>query len=667
MRTILISMLLMAGSISAHAQVKLQPLFTNNMVLQQQANVPIWGEDKAGKKVTVVTSWDNKKYTTTTTAEGKWKVKVTTPGAGGPYSITINDGKTVRLNNVLIGEVWLCSGQSNMEMPIVGWGNEYFKEEHKDADNHPNIRLLQLDLVANAKPASHFSARNNGWSVCNYATLAPFSATAYFFGRDLEKYLNVPIGLIQTCWGGTLAESWTSKEALELDPDFTNGLKHLSEIPASKAEAQKKYETAYAQWQKDIDNKDAGMKNGKALWVTPNFNDNDWETMKIPSLFSQNGLEKFDGLVWFRRTIDIPSSMAGRKLTLQLGPIDDMDVTYFNGERIGEMSGWERDRIYQIPARLVKAGKNVIAVRVLDSQGDGGLYGKRDVIRLVAEGEKGGKPSTTEMNLDGEWRYKVSTSMSNLPAEPVNPNNNQYLPTVLYNAMINPLIPYTIKGAIWYQGEANANRAYQYRDLLPLLINDWRTRWGYKFPFYIVQLANFMPRHDKPTESAWAELREAQAMTTKMENTGISCTIDIGMENDIHPSNKQDVGRRLALIAKAKTYGQNIEFSGPLYKSHELMGESIRINFDHTTGGLKTNDNAPVKGFAIAGPDHVWHWATATIDGNSVIVSSDKVKFPVAVRYAWADNPACNLYNGANLPAFPFRTDSWNGVTYGKK
>ena len=499
MRTILISMLLMAGSISAHAQVKLQPLFTNNMVLQQQANVPIWGEDKAGKKVTVVTSWDNKKYTTTTTAEGKWKVKVTTPGAGGPYTITINDGKTVRLNNVLIGEVWLCSGQSNMEMPIVGWGNEYFKEEHKDADNHPNIRLLQLDLVANAKPASHFSARNNGWSVCNYATLAPFSATAYFFGRDLEKYLNVPIGLIQTCWGGTLAESWTSKEALELDPDFTNGLKHLSEIPASKAEAQKKYETAYAQWQKDIDNKDAGMKNGKALWVTPNFNDNDWETMKIPSLFSQNGLEKFDGLVWFRRTIDIPSSMAGRKLTLQLGPIDDIDVTYFNGERIGEMSGWERDRIYQIPARLVKAGKNVIAVRVLDPQGDGGLYGKRDVIRLVAEGEKGGKPSTTEMNLDGEWRYKVSTSMSNLPAEPVNPNNNQYLPTVLYNAMINPLIPYTIKGAIWYQGEANANRAYQYRELLPLMINDWRNRWGYRFPFYIVQLANFMGRAARST------------------------------------------------------------------------------------------------------------------------------------------------------------------------
>ena len=667
MRKILFSVLLVACSMNVHAQVKLQPLFTDNMVLQQQANVPIWGEDKAGKKVTVVTSWDKKRYTTTTTAEGKWKVSVATPKAGGPYSITINDGKTVRLNNVLIGEVWLCSGQSNMEMPVVGWGNDYFKAEHKDADNHPNIRLLQLDLVANAKPATHFKARNNGWSVCNYATLAPFSATAYFFGRDLEKHLNVPIGLIQTCWGGTLAEAWTGKESLELDPDFTNGLKHLSEIPASKAESQKKYETAYAQWQKDINNKDAGMKNGKALWVAPNFNDSDWKTMKIPSLFSQNGLEKFDGIVWFRRTIDIPSSMAGKNLTLQLGPVDDMDVTYFNGERIGEMSGWERDRIYQIPSRLVKAGKNVIAVRVLDPQGDGGIYGKREVIRLVAEGEKGEKNVTQELVLTGEWHYKVSTDMGNLPAEPVNPNNNPNLPTVLYNAMINPLIPYTIKGAIWYQGEANANRAYQYRELLPLMINDWRNRWGYRFPFYIVQLANFMARHDHPAESAWAELREAQAMTTNLDNTGISCTIDIGMEKDIHPSNKQDVGHRLALIARAKTYGQNVEYSGPLYQSYEMSGSSIRINFSHTTGGLKTNDGQPVTGFAIAGPDHVWHWATAKIDGNSVIVSSDKVKFPVAVRYAWADNPACNLYNGANLPAFPFRTDSWNGVTYGVK
>ena len=667
MRKILFSVLLVACSMNVHAQVKLQPLFTDNMVLQQQASVPIWGEDKAGKKVTVVTSWDKKRYTTTTTAEGKWKVSVATPKAGGPYSITINDGKTVRLNNVLIGEVWLCSGQSNMEMPVVGWGNDYFKAEHKDADNHPNIRLLQLDLVANAKPATHFKARNNGWSVCNYATLAPFSATAYFFGRDLEKHLNVPIGLIQTCWGGTLAEAWTGKESLELDPDFTNGLKHLSEIPASKAESQKKYETAYAQWQKDINNKDAGMKNGKALWVAPNFNDSDWKTMKIPSLFSQNGLEKFDGIVWFRRTIDIPSSMAGKNLTLQLGPVDDMDVTYFNGERIGEMSGWERDRIYQIPSRLVKAGKNVIAVRVLDPQGDGGIYGKREVIRLVAEGKKGEKNVTQELVLTGEWHYKVSTDMGNLPAEPVNPNNNPNLPTVLYNAMINPLIPYTIKGAIWYQGEANANRAYQYRELLPLMINDWRNRWGYRFPFYIVQLANFMARHDHPTESAWAELREAQAMTTNLDNTGISCTVDIGMEKDIHPSNKQDVGHRLALIARAKTYGQNVEYSGPLYQSFEMTGSGIRINFSHTTGGLKTNDGQPVTGFAIAGPDHVWHWATAKIDGNSVIVSSDKVKFPVAVRYAWADNPACNLYNGANLPAFPFRTDSWNGVTYGVK
>ena len=667
MRKRLFIALLLAGSMSARAQVKLQPLFTDNMVLQQQADVPIWGEDKAGKKVTVTTSWDKRKYTTTTAANGKWEVSVATPKAGGPYSITISDGKTVRLNNVLIGEVWLCSGQSNMEMPIVGWGNDYFKAEHKDADNHPNIRLLQLNLVASMTPDNHFTARNNGWTVCNYTNLAPFSATAYFFGRDLEKHLNVPIGLIQTCWGGTVAEAWTGKESLELDPDFTKDLKNLSEMSASKENAMKKYEADKLQWQKNVDSKDAGMKNGKAVWAAPGFNDKSWMTMKVPGLFSQNGLEKFDGLVWFRHTVDIPSSMTGKALTLRLGSVDDIDVTYFNGVRIGQTEGWAKERVYQIPARLVKAGRNVIAVRNLDTGGDGGLYGKTEQFRLTAEGQKGAGQGTQEINLSGEWRYKVSTGMQELPAMPANPNGNPNLPTVLYNAMINPLIPYTIKGAIWYQGEANASRAYQYRDLLPLMINDWRSRWGYRFPFYIVQLANFMARHDHPTESAWAELREAQALTTNLDNTGVSCTIDIGMEKDIHPSNKQDVGHRLALIARAKTYGQNVEFSGPLYKSYEMMGHCIRIHFDHTTGGLKTNDDRPVTGFAIAGPDHVWHWATATIDGNSVIVSSDKVKFPVAVRYAWADNPARNLYNGANLPAFPFRTDCWNGVTYGVK
>ena len=667
MRKKLFIALLLAGSMSARAQVKLQPLFTDNMVLQQQADVPIWGEDKAGKKVTVTTSWDKRKHTTTTAANGKWKVSVATPKAGGPYSITISDGKTVRLNNVLIGEVWLCSGQSNMEMPIVGWGNDYFEAEHKDADNHPNIRLLQLNLVASMTPDTHFTARNNGWTVCNYTNLAPFSATAYFFGRDLEKHLNVPIGLIQTCWGGTVAEAWTGKESLELDPDFTKGLKNLSEMSASKENAMKKYEADKLQWQKNVDSKDAGMKNGKAVWAAPGFNDKSWMTMKVPGLFSQNGLEKFDGLVWFRHTVDIPSSMKGKALTLRLGSVDDIDVTYFNGVRIGQTEGWAKERVYQIPARLVKAGRNVIAVRNLDTGGDGGLYGKTEQFRLTADGQKGAEKGTQEINLSGEWRYKVSTGMQELPAMPANPHGNPNLPTVLYNAMINPLIPYTIKGAIWYQGEANASRAYQYRDLLPLMINDWRSRWGYRFPFYIVQLANFMARHDHPTESAWAELREAQALTTNLDNTGVSCTIDIGMEKDIHPSNKQDVGHRLALIARAKTYGQNVEFSGPLYKSYEIMGHCIRIHFDHTTGGLKTNDDRPVTGFAIAGPDHVWHWATATIDGNSVIVSSDKVKFPVAVRYAWADNPACNLYNGANLPAFPFRTDCWNGVTYGVK
>ncbi|WP_455050717.1 sialate O-acetylesterase [Hoylesella nanceiensis] len=667
MKKQILFMFLLMSCIITKAQVRLQPLFTDNMVLQQQAHVPIWGEDKAGKEITIITSWDNHKYKTITRSNGSWKITVTTPKAGGPYEITFNDGNIVKLKNVLIGEVWLCSGQSNMEMPIVGWGNNYFKEEHKEADNHPNIRLLQVNLETSSHPQTHFTARNDGWMVCNYENLANFSATAYFFGRDLEQHLNVPIGLIQTCWGGTTIEAWTGKEALKLDPDFIKDLKLLSDVPSSKENALQEYKRKKQKWQQEINEKDTGMKGNKAIWASPKISTNSWKTIQIPSPFSQQGLDTFDGFIWIRRIVDIPSSMTGKDLTLKLGPIDDNDITYFNGIEIGKTEGWDKERIYKIPSNLVKPGKNVIAIRIFDRERDGGLYGDTNKIKIEKVQSNPLDSVIQEINLSGKWLYKISKHIQDIPNEPINPNDNPCYPTVLYNAMINPLIPYTIKGVIWYQGEANANRAYQYRRLLPLMINNWHSSWGYKFPFYIVQLANFMEHHSEPTESTWAELREAQQMATNLDNTGISCTIDIGMEKDIHPSNKQDVGHRLALIARAKSYNENIEFSGPTYKTHEIKGDCIRIYFDHTKGGLKTKDNNPITGFAIAGPDKRWYWAHATIEGNCVIVKSDNVKNPIAVRYAWADNPICNLYNGENLPAFPFRTDNWNGITYNKK
>ena len=659
MKTTILALLL-GCSLGASAQVKMQLLFTDNMVLQQHTNAPIWGEDKAGRTITVTTSWNKKQYTTKADAQGRWKVSVATPEAGGPYSITISDGKPVTLKNVLIGEVWLCTGQSNMEMPIVGWGHEYFKEEHKDADNHPRIRLLQLEQATSTTPRNAFRARSNGWLVCNVKNLADFSATGYFFGRDIEKYQNVPVGLIETCWGGTVAEAWTSGEALRQMPDFASAVDKVKAMPADASALKAQFARELQQWGNEVSAKDKGMQGDKAAWAAPMLDESGWQTMAVPAKFSERGMANVHGVIWFRKTVDVPKAMAGKELVLNLGPIDDNDATYFNGEAVGHTEGWTLNRSYKVPARMVKAGRNVITVRVIDTGGDAGIYGKPEQMSLLAGNDR-------QLSLAGNWVYRLGCTAADMPSMPVDASNNPNVATVLYNAMINPLVPYALQGAIWYQGEANADRAYQYRELLPLMINDWRMRWQRRFPFYIVQLANYMARHGQPTESAWAELREAQGMTTHLDNTGLACAIDIGMADDIHPSNKQDVGHRLALVARAKTYGENIEYSGPTYRSYQIEEGGIRIAFDHAESGLRTSDGQPVTGFAIAGLDHKWHFAQARIDGQSVVVSSPAVPHPVAVRYAWADNPACNLYNGAGLPTVPFRTDDWQGVTYGQK
>lgn len=335
--------------------------------------------------------------------------------------------------------------------------------------------------------------------------------------------------------------------------------------------------------------------------------------------------------------------------------MDDDDITYFNGVEIGRTEGYNVPRSYKIPANLVKTGKNIITVRVLDSGGNGGIWGNAGSVNIRMDAEH-------QIDLSGKWKFKISAMLSNMPAAPV---RKEQAPTVLYNAMINPLIPYAVKGAIWYQGESNVGLAHQYRELLPLMINDWRTRWGYNFPFYIVQLASFHELQTEPIESSWAELREAQLITSQtLSNTGLAVLTDIGNAKDIHPKNKQEVGRRLSLLARALTYGEKITYSSPIYKSYQMENGKIRISFDHADGGLKTNDGSTPKGFTIAGVDHKFYWADAKIEGNEIVVSSPHVKFPVAVRYAWADNPLCNVFNGNGLPASPFRTDDWTGITF---
>ena len=655
----ILSLTLCSTSLTLFAKVTLPAIFTDNMVLQQQSDAPIWGKATANKSVKLITSWDKKTYTTQAAADGNWSLKVKTPAASfTPYTVSISDGKAIVLSNILIGEVWICSGQSNMEMPLAGWGKVNHYEQEIAAANYPNIRLLHVSKRTSNLPLYDVKLDNGGWKECSPATISEFSSVAYFFGRDLLQNLNVPIGLINTSWGGTIAEAWASAESVESMPDFTQPVSIVKS--SSDAEQEKQYTLKLAEWENKIMSLDRGYKNNIIAWANAKFDDSSWQKMSLPGYWEGKGLINFDGIVWFRKSINIPEKWAGKNLKLSLGNIDDNETTYFNGEKVGATEGWNIGRVYTIPARMVKKGSAVITVRVIDNGGNGGFHGDDATMFLEStDGEK--------MALSGDWKYEIGGDIKTLPSAPRPATNNPNRPTVLFNAMIHPLVPYSIRGAIWYQGESNESRAYQYRELFPLMINDWRKQWSKEIPFYFVQLANFMEVNANPEESNWAELREAQSKTLNLGNTGMAVTIDIGEAKDIHPKNKQEVGHRLALAARANTYGEKIAFSGPMYNAYKIEGNTIRISFNFTDKGLKINDNQSLKGFAIAGLDHKFHWAQATIDGNEVVVSCPDVAFPIAVRYAWANNPTCNLYNGAGLPASPFRTDDWPGLTFGQK
>ncbi|ALM47480.1 9-O-acetylesterase [Flavobacterium psychrophilum] len=639
--------------LTAEAKVKLPSFFTDNMVLQQKATVPFWGQAAANTSIKVISSWDKKSYTVKADTNGNWTVNLKTPAYGGPYTISINDGDNVELKNILIGEVWLCSGQSNMEMPLDGWGKiNNFQQEINNA-NYSQIRLLQAEHVDSAKPLNDLKVQHGGWQVCSPATIADFSSTAYFFAKKIYDKKHIPIGLLHSSWGGTLIEAWTSSGSLRKIHDFDAGLKAL-ESDFDKDAMQKKYDADMKVWAATAEKADRGTT-GK--WDTKDFNDDSWKTMRLPQYWEYDALNAVDGVVWFRKEVDLPKSMIGKEITFEFFADDD-DVLWVNGSRIGATSGYNVKRNYKIPASLWKEKGNVIAIRVTDATGGGGIYGKDTDIAL--------KAGTETLELAGDWKYAVGVNYKELDAMPFLPAG-QNRPSSLYNAMIHPLIKLPIAGVIWYQGESNADRAHQYQTLFPLLIADWREKFNNKdLPFFYVQLANFMKASAEPVPSAWAELREAQLQALKIPNTGMAVTTDIGDPLDIHPKNKQDVGYRLASIALAKVYGEKTEYSGPLYKSFVVKGSSAVVSFDHTTG-MKAAENATLKGFAIAGADKIFHWANAKIQGNTIIVTSSKVKKPVAVRYNWADNPEGNLVNGAGLPASSFRTDDWQESTFGKK
>lgn len=645
---------------NADAAVHMFPLFTDNMVMQQKTNAPIWGTATPGATVTVVTSWNNAKYSTVAGENGKWMVNVRTAKAGGPYSMTVTEAgsEPVKISNILMGEVWLCSGQSNMQMPVKGdWAKVHNCDDEVKNAGYPNIRLLSVQRITSSRPEDDFPTYGDGWQICSPETVAEFSATAYFFGRELHLRKNVPVGLVHSSWGGTTIEAWMSKDALAGVKDLGSQAEYVSTWPAEREDRRIQTQKARDAWGRIVSayNELSAISNG---FADVDFNHSSWDSMKLPG-----NIEKvypdYDGHVLVRKVVEIPEAWAGKPLTMHINAVDDEDFTYFNGVQVGKGSGWTKARKYDVPAELVKQGEVVVAIRIMDADGGGGITGNDASFYLQG-------PDGSKLSLAGEWKSKTDGDSYTVPAKPVNMYNEPYWSTVLYNAMIAPLVPYAIKGVIWYQGCSNDDRAYQYRDLQKLLIADWRAQWGYDFPFYITQLANYTGLQNAPCESTWAELREAQLMASKtVPGTGMAVTIDIGEAGDIHPRNKQEVGRRLALQALNKTYGMAVECSGPVYEGYEVDGDVIRIRFSSVGGGLAAK-GGKLEGFTIAGADRKFYWADARIVGDCVEVSCKDVPRPVAVRYAWAHNPVCNLYNKAGLPASPFRTDDWMGITVGK-
>ena len=632
------------------AKVVLPSVFTDNMVLQQKTDITFYGDATKNKQLTVKTGWNGKEYYTEADGQGKWSLKIPTPAAGGPYEITFSDGKKLQLKNVMIGEVWFCSGQSNMEMPVAGWGKVMNYEQEIAEAAYPAIRLFQVKKNTSLAPLKEVESTLGGWQECSSATVPEFSALAYFYARALWKELNVPIGVIDCTWGGTPAEAWTSHETLRQVMGFREEMDKLERLGFDPNRMEQAYSEERAHWQSLFTEKDKGMENGKLCWTAPSLSEEDWQTISLPGYWEGKGLKDFDGIIWFRRSLEIPAEWAGKPLTLRLGMIDDEDITYFNGVEIARGAGYMTPRTYTIPAKLVKAGKAVLAVRVSDFGGEGGIHGKAEDLYVEADGKR--------ISLAGDWKYRIGLSLTGFPPAPISPVQSSSYPTVLFNAMVKPWTVFPIKGVIWYQGEANVGRSEQYGDLFPALITDWRRQWRSDFPFYFVQLANFMESKKIQPDSEWAALREAQTKALKLDQVGMAVTIDIGLADDIHPKNKQEVGRRLALVALAGSYGKNVSSSAPVFQNYIIKGNKMELDFGQKQDGFQIKGTT-LKGFTIAGPDRVFYPAEAMVQNGKIIVFSPEVSIPLAARYGWADNPDCNLYGENGLPVAPFRTDCW--------
>jgi sialate O-acetylesterase len=622
------------------------PMFGDNMVLQRGKPDAIWGWAKPGEVIRVEMAG----HTTTavTESDGRWQARIQPPAPGGPYTVKIVGAEqSVVLHEVLVGDVWLCGGQSNMELGLGGARNG--ADEIKSA-NHPELRLF---FVHHHVAYSPTAVPEGSWKICSPQTVAEdgwegFSAVAYFYGQKLQDELHVPIGLVEDCVGGTPVESWMSPESLHPSKVFDAP---LAEIARLHAKGGPEYGSFLMHW---LDEYDVGITNA---WDAAGFDDSNWKAVQIRGGFRELGVADVPAVCWFRKEVTLPDPLPAGPATIFLGSIDKMDTTYINGQWVGASSWVENPRAYPIKDGVLKPGRNVLAIRVFKMKPQGGFLAKPDELRLVP-GDK------TAIPLAGEWKGALSVDARPPHLMPLSFENYPTMPVVLYEGMIEPVAPLAIRGAIWYQGEANAERAYQYRTLLPAMIGDWRRLFGQgDFPFYIVSLPAFMHRRGEPGDDSWAELRAAQALTARqVRNSGLAVTIDTGDADNIHPKDKKIVGERLALCALAKEYGKKISCAGPTFNSVEHLPGALKLHFDHTDGGLIAK-GGKLEEFSVAGKDRKWHWADARIEGAAVVVSSQEVPNPEAARYAWQANPAATLYNGAGLPAVPFRTDDWPWIT----
>ncbi len=654
----------------ARADVTVPAFFSDHAVLQKAAKVPVWGKAAPAEAVTV--TLDKATSTATAGADGKWKAVLDLSAEGpGPYSLTIQGKNQLAFTDILVGEVWLCGGQSNMDFPL---GAFPVAKSEVPASANPLLRQFKVAYKPSPIPLDDVQGK---WVLAGPATSGQFSAVGYFYGKKLQNELGVPVGLMNDCVGGTLIETWMSPDALASDPDLKAG--------ADKAQQDRvafdNYGTQYAAWEKQYQREDF-PEGDPQTYAAPDIDTKDWKPVTLPGTFAAAGLADA-GAIWIRRTVPVPSEPdihANKGLDTTLGDIRDCDDVYWNGKKIGSSDETATNRRYGVRFNLVQEPQGTFAVRIFNPATGAG----------IAPGDA--RFQANHFQLSGQWLAKVEkalppldpAALAALPQKPQTvPYDPQNVAGYLWNGMINPVVGYGIRGVIWYQGEGNYNHGAQYHTEFPELIKDWRAKWGEgDYPFYFCQIANNQTHPTKPGNDFAPELREGQDMGLTQPNTGEAILIDIGEEGNIHPADKMDVGDRLGRIALANTYGKTVSYSGPVHDTVTIEGDKVRVHFKFADGGLvakpmpatyqplstdpatkpvvRNSPDAQVEGFSICGDDHKWVWAAAaSIDGESVLVSSPNVPKPVAVRYAWAYNPWCNLYNGAGLPAGPFRTDDF--------